>query len=134
MHAYVSVHDLRVAVTPLVSAAPGPDADEAALTPAQLTATAAQGRLTRALHTLLSALQPQQQQQQQQQPDAASQSHCQQQQEQGRRRQRSVSVVHPGEVVSCLSWYVPEGVLEPGQQQDAAEALGVSVTLSELLE
>ena len=79
--------------------------DDAAPTQQQLTAAAAQGHLTRALHKLLTALQPQQQQQW---------------------RREGVPAVHPGEVLSRLSWFVPEGVLEVGVQQDAAEALGVS--------
>ena len=74
-------------------------ADEPAPSHAQLTAQAAQGHLTRTLHTLLTALQPQQ--------------------------QPRVAAVHPGDVVAALAWFVPEGVLETGVQQDAAEALGV---------
>lgn len=84
-------------------------ADERPLSHAQLTAQAAQGHLTRALHKLLTALQPQQQQQ-----------------------QHAVRAVHPGEVLSRLSWYVPAGVLEPGLQQDAAEALEVRMVCTQL--
>lgn len=80
--------------------------DEPPPSHAQLAAQAAQGHLTRALHRLLTDLQPQQQQHQQ-----------------GGRH--AVRDVHPGQVLARLAWYVPAGVLEVGQQQDAAEALEV---------
>lgn len=71
---------------------------------------------------MLSALQPQQ-------PgcDALSPQQQQQQQCLAQRRPR-VAAVHPGEVLSRLAWFVPEGVLEPGLQQDATEALEVRLT------
>lgn len=99
--------------------------DDSAPSTAQLIAEAAQGRLTRSLHAVLSALQPQQ-------PCCDTLPPPQQQQQQClvQRRPRVAAAVHPGEVLSRLAWYVPEGVLEPGLQQDAAEALEVRLRLA----
>lgn len=93
-------------------------ADELPLSQQQLVAEAAQGKLTRALHQVLKQLQPWSPM-----PDTLNHQH----------QHSPPRAVHPGGVLSCLQWFVPEGVMEPGQQQDAAEALEVRVMRVEWL-
>lgn len=94
----------------------GPDDSDLSLE--YLTARAAQGHLTQQLAEILAALQPQY-------TAAALHSHGN---SSSAGSVRPPAAVDPGGLLSLLSWFTPDGMLERGLQHDAAEAFEVCVS------